>query len=136
MMPKVATALLVIARALGQLLGNELDIVIKEHEIDLEMVKPEQIHEKGRAWDSSHFTEGNIHLEGIANPINVSRNWIGDDADIISSDRYKTYMKNKLMKDIVNETTDTSGLTLFHVLIILATVQFSMTGVIVYLIAF
>lgn len=136
MLAKLFGAGLSVTRAVGQLFGNELDVVISEHEIKLEMVDPDSIDSEGRSWDPSHFLEGNIHFEGIANPIKPVIDEEVDGERIITSDRYKTYMKNKLMEDIVNETTDSSGLTLFKVLIILATVQFSMTGIILYFLLF
>lgn len=136
MLPKLFEFGIGITRSLGELLGNEIDIVVSDHEIKIEMVNPDEIDSAGRAWDDSHFIDGNIHLEGIANPIKPTLDEDSEEQEVITSERYKTYMKNKLMKDIVAETTDSSGLTLFHVLVILTTVQFSLTGAILYFLIF
>lgn len=119
-------------RSLGELLGYELDVVISEHKIKLEMVSPEDLDGSGRMWDDSIFTTGNLHLEGIANPIDFE--WPDDDsaASIITSERYKTFMEQSLIDDIISEGSDNSGLTLLHVLVILSTVQFVSTLVIVW----
>jgi hypothetical protein len=128
----IPTAMIGFWRSIGELLGYELDVVISEHKIKLEMVNPENLDSSGRAWDDSCFTTGNLHLEGIANPIKPELPDDDSDASFITSERYKTFMEQSLIDDIISEGSEHSGLTLLHVLVILSTVQFVSTLVIVW----
>lgn len=135
MFPKLCRAGLGLSRGFARLLGNEIDVVVTEHEIKLDVVDPDKTDELGRAWDDSHFTAGNIHLANIANPIKPEPPSDESEHDYIMSERYKSFMKQTLMEDIVNEGMEESGLTLLHVIVLLTTVQFAATAVILWFVA-
>lgn len=55
---------------------------------------------------------------------------------LITSDRYKTAIKQKLIDDIIREGAEQTGLTLLHVLVILAVLQVCMTLITIYVIEY
>lgn len=118
MIGSVLAAFINVLRALGRLCGYELVVTLTEHEIQLSLVDPDDLTR--RAWDPSHFTSGNLFLEGWANPIKPSP---GDDGheELIVSERYEQYMANDLVGDILQ--ADASDLTLKAAVGILAAVQ-------------
>ena len=59
------------ARRMGRLLGRELVVVQSEHDLKLKMEKP---HNDARAWDDSLFKNGQLFVDGYANPVKVTVN--------------------------------------------------------------
>lgn len=105
--------------------GRQLDVIVTDHKIKLKMRKPSEAEDSGYAWDEQMFTSGNIHKEGFSNSIKpqILYGEEGEEVGWITNEKYKTYMENKLMRDIIEEGSDSGGLTLFHVLVILSTFQ-------------
>lgn len=67
MLPQIGGFGIQLWRTVGQLMSNELVVIVSEHEIKLDMVNPDKV--KNRNWDSRLFVSGNIYLEGYANPV-------------------------------------------------------------------
>lgn len=109
--------------------GNELDVIVDEHEIKLEMISPDSEEAELRAWDDQMFYQGNMHLEGVANPIkpeSPQNETFGDDEEEpewIYSEKYKDYMENKLIEDIVYEGKESSRITLTTATLAILTTQ-------------
>jgi len=128
MLDKLFQLNIVLARTFAQVFGYELAITIDEHEIKLEVVDPDNIEE--RAFDSSHFVSGNIFVGDFANPINISNiEEAYKDAEYIVSDRYKKYMEQELIDDIVQTSKD-SGLTVTQATLVIGTLQLLSVAVI------
>lgn len=128
MFSRFATSLLSAARGFGQLTGNELDVIVSDHKINIKMINPDKSDEYGRAWDDSQYVKGNIHHEQYANPVKVSIDEDSEEVDVIVSQRYKKYMENKLMNDIISETADDSSISMFTAVLILGTIQILTTS--------
>ena len=107
------------ARIAGQTLGYQLVVELSDHSIDISMERPDKTE---RAWDDRLYKSGNVFLKGYANPIKPSiepndKLENHDEVDIeesnerptpesqhvsvISSSRFKTYMKQDLISQLL-----------------------------------
>lgn len=124
-MGKIATFAIDTARQLSQMFGNELAVIVTPHKIKIRMLDPDNTR---RDWDSRMFESGNIFLAGFANPVKPKIPDTEEDAkesyemDMIASERYKDYMEQSLIKDIIREGKD-DKLTLRMVVLILGIMQ-------------
>ena len=85
---------------IAMLFGYKLVVTLGEHEIKLDYVKPKEI--KGiKAWDNSHYKNGNVFLEGFANPVKAFIDRKKKGLKLISSERYIDYMQNTLIRDVI-----------------------------------
>lgn len=107
-------------RGIARIFGYELKIVLTEHKIKTKFDNPSR---EGNCWDSTHWTKGNIFLKGIANPIKPKKTEVEDgDWDLITSERYKTFMEQSLIDDML-QASKSDGLTLKTAVIALASLQ-------------
>jgi len=107
-------------------LNLETEIVLTEHKIEINAVNPDEID---KDWDSNIWTYGNIYLKDIANPINIKKSEIKDkDYDLITSERYKTFMEQSLIDDML-QASKSDGLTLKQVLIAIISTNLLTLGI-------
>lgn len=136
MLPRFSTLLVGTARGVSRLFNNELAVIITPHKIKLRMMDPDS---DAVAWDESHFTHGCIFFQGWANPIKPKvpdDNESGlesEDIDLIASDRYKKFMEQSLIDDIIDEGTESGWLSLELIAIVLGTLQLANVLMILYL---
>lgn len=115
----IATSILNYARITGRILGTELVVDVSDHSIDIKMKVPNKTE---RAWDSNLYKRGQLFRAGCANPVKVVLDESGtleeeDSVDIVegsggrgettvmASQRYKTYMLQKTIKDMAMPTS-------------------------------
>jgi len=121
MFPNFSTLLVNTMRGLSRALGNELAVIVSEHKIKLKMVDPDKT---SRYWDTQMFSYGNLYFEDYANPIKPKHPDTEEQAkeslglELISSERYKSFMEQNLITDIINEGQDGEFPTLMHILLI------------------
>lgn len=114
----LATSAMSTARSFGRVLGCEIAVEVSNHSIETKMVLPGK---SDRAWDGQMYKHGNLFVDGCANPIKprVQSNAALDDPDtvdvevhkveeedanvsVIASERYSTYMKQRLAAQLLN----------------------------------
>lgn len=124
-MAYVANALLGAGRSLGRFFGYELAVTQHDHSIDIEMVAP---NKDNQAWDTDLFKRGNLFRGGYANPVKIQVDHnaelenpdtgyvdeseqvatdggevkAGRHTELITSDRYREYMRQDLISQILN----------------------------------
>jgi hypothetical protein len=114
-------------RGTARIFNLELRIVLTEHKIKTEFVKPKN---SDVAWDSEHWVYGNIFVEGIANPVKITKSKLEEeDVEIITSDRYKTFMEQSLIEDML-QASKSSGLSLKQVAIALGALNILAVGIV------
>lgn len=110
-------------RSIGRKEGQtELAVTISEHSIDTRMVETTKEH---RAWDDGLYRYGNVFVKGYANPVkpvvdhnkelenpdtidieeggdNESDESEGSHVELISSPRYRDYMTQDLISQLLN----------------------------------
>lgn len=124
----IANTMLGIARSTGKLFGLQLAIELSDHSIELSM---EHVDKGERAWDTSLYKSGNVFVKGYSNPIkprveyhetlenpntvaadegNEDKEDAREDADtdadgphvqLISSPRYRDYMRQDLISQLL-----------------------------------
>lgn len=120
MLGALFTMLANFVRGIARIFGYELKIVLTEHKIKTKFDNPER---EGNCWDSTHWTRGNIFLKDIANPIKPKKSEVEDgDWDIITSERYQTFMEQSLIDDML-QASKSDGLSLKTAVIALASLQ-------------
>ena len=79
----------------------KLKVLLSNHKIDTDYTIPD---EGELAWDMDTYYNGNLFLKGKSNPLRLTK----DDTQvkIMSSDRYRSLMNNKLVDDMVNASTE------------------------------
>lgn len=128
MLEKFGLAIVALTRSIVQMFGYELAVKIKEHSINLDFVDPDALDE--RAYDDNHFVSGNIFVGEYANPINITNiKNAYQEADYIVSERYKEYMEQELIDDIIQSSKD-SKLTITQATLILGALQMVSVAVI------
>lgn len=117
----MATQAIRTARSFGNVLGCEMKVELSDHSIELSMVHPNTF---GQAWDPDFYVRGNVFRKGYANPIKptVDQNKklstpdtvdienanepVGDGSgrhvSMISSPRYRMYMVQDLVSQLLN----------------------------------
>lgn len=110
-----------IADGMAESLGYRRIIKLSEHRIKEEYAKPEDL-EGEMAYDESHYVNGNIYIDGHANP--VKPNEVEDKVELISSKRYKDFMQQDLAADIIRATEDEGNLKM----LVMLSVIFSMVS--------
>lgn len=111
-----ANVFLSLGKAWGEMFDHNLMVSVDDHEIRFKYEKePEEI--EGINWDNNMYVNGNIYYKGKANPIKPVIDDGKDEVELISSDRYKDFMKQTLVRDIVRATED-EGLTMTQMLVI------------------
>lgn len=104
------------------MLGYKLKVTVGEHKIYLDWVKASNLKE--RAWDKSHYVNGNIFVKGYANPIKPRLDREKSNLDMIESTRYKDFMKLQTIQNIAKLSSGKTGgvsIKLLAVLIIFQT---------------
>jgi hypothetical protein len=107
-----------------ELLGYQLVVELSEHSIEIDLERPDK---NKRAWDSSLYKSGNVFLDGYANPIKPTvkandelenhdeatitegegelpegeREDPDTSAAVIASSRFRTYMKQDLISQLL-----------------------------------
>jgi hypothetical protein len=114
-------------RGTARLFGYELKIVLTEHKIKTKFDKPSR---EGNCWDDSHWIRGNIFIKDIANPINIKKSDVEDeDVEIITSERYKRFMEQSLVDDML-QASKTGKMTVKNAVVILGSLIVLGIGVI------
>ena len=109
-------------RSIAEPLGYQLVVELSQHSIEIDLERPDN---DKRAWDPSLYKSGNVFLSGYANPIkprarandNALEQHDTVDVDegeatevdperdrhvsVISSSRFKTYMKQDLISSLL-----------------------------------
>lgn len=117
----IATAMIAMSRSIGKMFGYELAVIISEHSIKLQMVNPD--NKVDRAYDDNTFVSGNIFVKDFANPLSIKKiSEAYEEQDFITSERYKKFMEQSLIDDIVRSSKD-DGLTVTQAVIILGAIQ-------------
>lgn len=120
---KIANQLLSLGRKLGRNPGkSELKVSVSDHDIKIRMVDTDK---KEHAWDHDLYKSGGLFYRGHANPlkINLSQNdgmaekdtveleesedesYVDEPhKEVMSSNRYRKFMYNSLISDLVNPT--------------------------------
>lgn len=104
------------------MLGYKLKVTVGEHKIYLDWVKASDMKE--RAWDSTHFVNGNIFIKGFANPVKPYLDKKKNKLELMESTRYKDYMKLQTIQNIAKLSAGKTGgisIKLLAVLIIFQT---------------
>ena len=99
--------LLGLADGIASFGGYDLEIVVDDHEIEFSFVDSEDLDR--RAYDGDHYVNGNIFRDGYANPIKPVLDDAEDEVELIRSDRYKDYMNQKLVREMVKATEGRQG---------------------------
>jgi len=113
-------------RKLGRGAGYELAVEVSDHDITARMERPDKTE---RAWDEDLYKRGNMFVAGYANPIKPSVDYNRDledpdtvdvvegdtdadsdgeddtteeDVQLIASPRYREYMQQDLISQILN----------------------------------
>lgn len=123
-----------LAVGVAEVLGMKLKVELSEHRINLSLVEPEKLTK--RAYDSNHYENGNVFIEGFANPVKVKLDDARDELELIASERYKHFMKMTLLKDLIR-STEGNGWTLekmVQLLIALTIVNIGLVGFFLFLI--
>lgn len=101
--------------------------MLTEHKIKTKFESPSN---ENNAWDSNHWVYGNIFLKGIANPIKPKKSDVENgDYEIITSERYKSYMEQDLIDDML-QASKSSGLTLKNVALMLGALNILAVGLV------
>lgn len=117
----IATAMIAISRSIGKMFGYELAVIISEHSIKLQMVNPD--NKVDRAYDDNTFVSGNVFVKDFANPLSIEKiSEAYEEQDFITSERYKKFMEQSLIDDIVRSSKD-DGLTVTQAVLILGSIQ-------------
>lgn len=117
----IATVMIAFSRSIGKMFGYELAVIINEHSIKLKMVNPD--NKEDRAYDDNHFVSGNVFVKEFANPLSIEK--VAEaykEQEFITSERYKKYMEQSLIDDIVRSSKD-DGLTVTQAVLILGSIQ-------------
>lgn len=99
---RVLNLLVGLVDGLTRLLGYRLMVVLDDHQIDVKVIAPDSSDEI--AYDDNHYVNGNIFLKGYANPIKLKLDKAKKEVALISSERYKYFMRMNLVKDIIRST--------------------------------
>lgn len=91
--------------------GNKLKITLDEHQIDIDVVNPLDVEDV--AYDTNHYVNGNIFIDGYSNPVKHKFDEAEEEVELVSSMRYKPYMNNKLLEDLIKSTEGRKGDALF-----------------------
>jgi len=113
-------------RKMGRGSGHELAVEVSDHDITARMERPNKTE---RAWDEDLYKRGNMFVAGYANPIKPSVDYNRDlenpdtvdvvegdtdddsgdeddstaeDVQLIASPRYREYMRQDLISQILN----------------------------------
>lgn len=121
------TTLLNAVRSVARAVGLELEVVLTEHKIKTKMQNPDKTD---KFWNSKIWTNGNIYLKDYANPVNIEISDIENhshkeddsvDADLITTERYKTFMEQSLIDDMLQASKDNDLTLKTAVIAIIAT---------------
>lgn len=117
----IATVMIAFSRSIGKMFGYELAVIISEHSIKLQMVNPD--NKVDRAYDDNTFVSGNVFVKDFANPLSIEKiSEAYEEQDFITSERYKKFMEQSLIDDIVRSSKD-DGLTVTQAVLILGSIQ-------------
>lgn len=114
----LATSAMSTARSFGRVLGCEIAVEVSNHSIETKMVLPGK---SDRAWDDQLYRHGNLFVDGYANPIKPRAdphpeldkpdtvevedgdgNTLREKAHVIASERYQSFMKQRLAAQLLN----------------------------------
>lgn len=123
---KVLNGFLSLIEGMAILLGYKWRIKLDEHKIYPNFINPDN---KARAYDRSHFVNGNIFLRGKASPIKPVK--VDKDVSIIGSSRYKMLMRNKVIGDLIKSQEEEGWSTrkIMLVGVVLTAINTSAVGV-------
>lgn len=76
--------------------GLKLRVRVTNHKILTDYVHPDMTK---RGWDFNTYYNGNIYLKGKANPVKL--NGGNTNRKLIPSQKYRSYMQNKLVSEIM-----------------------------------
>jgi len=119
MFKNMFTLALNMTRALAYTFGYELRVELTDHEIKLNFADP---NNEENCWDETHYVSGNLFIQGYANPIKPEVSDDFSDYELIESERYKSYMRNSLIDDIM-KASKKSGITIGQAVLALGSLQ-------------
>lgn len=127
MLELIFTAMLNAVRQLMRVFNLETEIVLTEHKIKTKARKPKN---SDKAWDDSHWVYGNIFIKDYANPVKIAKDKVEEnDYHLIASERYKTFMEQDLIDDMLQASKD-DGLTLLQALVAIIATNLLSVGMI------
>lgn len=104
---KFVNGLVKLGYGIGDALGLKWNIEVDEHKLYVEL--DELKDNIGKAYDRNHFVNGNIFIKGSSNPVKpVIQN---GDVELVSSQRYKSLMRNKVIEDLIKSQEEEEGMT-------------------------
>lgn len=123
-----------LAVGVASLLGYKLIVSVDEHRINVELTKPEELRE--RIYDTNHYVNGNIYVKGYANPIKPLLDKAESKVELVSSERYKNFMRMKILKELIKTAEGTGWTTekLLKLILAIVIVLAGMFGIFVMLI--
>lgn len=95
---KLLTALIGIARSLGHAAGYRTAVVLEDQRVDVKLI---HLDEDAIAWDPGHYLYTNLFLSGYANPVKPEVD--ESDVSLVPSERYKRYMDQHLLSEMIGE---------------------------------
>lgn len=81
----------------GKARGKEPAVIIGEQTFDVSYRYPKNT--ENHAWDDDHYAEGNIFVEGQANPVKIQKSDVKEKCEFIESEKYKTAMQQSVLSD-------------------------------------
>lgn len=124
---KLLNGLVGLVVGIARLLGLKLKVQLSEHKIKLSLVEPDKL--ENEAYDSTQYANGNIFLEGYANPIKARFDDAKENLELIASERYKHFMRMSLLKDLIRSTAG-GGWTLKKILVVTLVISLVNTAMI------
>ena len=116
-MSKLANALYNLAESAANTRGSKKRIIVDNHEIEVEYVKPESTD--NYVWEN-HYRNGNIYFKGYSNPVKIipksedsyvaeTEGW--GQFKLITTDYYKTFMQQNVIREALKTRGDELDLT-------------------------
>jgi len=129
MLKKLCGTIANVSDSLGEVMAKlgsyKRKVTLTPHKIKHEYVNPD---ESDLAWDDELYVNGNVFAENRANPVRLQT----DSGEFISSERYKSFMKNKLVKELIR-TTESEGIDITTAVKILLGVSIATFGMTMFL---
>lgn len=86
------------AESVSRARGKEPAIIVRSNSIEIEFKDPSE--DNTRAWDSSHYSFGNIFYSDFANSLKIEEGDIENSkVKLMPSSKYRNFMKTKVIQE-------------------------------------
>lgn len=125
--------LLSLVLSMADVLGMKVKVELDEHKIDLSLISAREL--KKRAYDDGHYVNGNVFYKNFANPVKAKLDEGKDKLELITSDRYKHFMRMSLLKDLIKsaEGEGMSMETLTLIAIVISGINTALLGFFIFM---